>query len=172
MRRVERRSVVIYFAMTYRTQSTGIQYAVTEVNGRPARGPRQCPRRQGAREGKKQQLQRIITAAAVALFVIAAACRPMGAQDSGGLRNPAGLTEQAPAMFQAAFDTSKGRFVVDVHRDWAPIGADRFYNLVKSGFSMVSDSSGSSPGSWRNSACTAIRQFRRRGGMPWLKTIR
>ena len=76
----------------------------------------------------------VITAAAGALFVIAAACRPIGAQDSGGLRNPAILTEQAPAMFEAAFDTSKGRVVVDVHREWAPIGADRFYNLVKSGF--------------------------------------
>ena len=60
--------------------------------------------------------------------------RPIGAQDSGGLRNPAALTEQAPAMFEVAFDTSKGRFVVDVHREWAPIGADRFYNLVKSEF--------------------------------------
>jgi cyclophilin family peptidyl-prolyl cis-trans isomerase len=69
-----------------------------------------------------------------ALFVIAAACRSIGAQDSSGLRNPAALTEQAPATFAAAFDTSKGRFVVNVHREWAPIGADRFYNLVKSGF--------------------------------------
>jgi peptidyl-prolyl cis-trans isomerase A (cyclophilin A) len=50
------------------------------------------------------------------------------------LRNPAALTEQAPATFSAAFDTSKGRFVVEVHREWAPRGADRFYNLVKSGF--------------------------------------
>ena len=76
----------------------------------------------------------VITAAAGALAVIVAACRPIGAQDSGGLRNPAAFTEQAPAMFEAAFDTSKGRFVVDVHRDWAPVGAERFYNLVKSGF--------------------------------------
>ena len=37
-------------------------------------------------------------------------------------------------MFTAAFDTSKGRFVLEVHREWAPIGADRFYNLVKNGF--------------------------------------
>ena len=29
---------------------------------------------------------------------------------------------------------SAGSFVVDVHRDWAPNGADRFYNLVKGGF--------------------------------------
>ena len=32
------------------------------------------------------------------------------------------------------FDTSKGAFVVQVTRAWAPQGADRFYNLVKSGF--------------------------------------
>ncbi len=32
------------------------------------------------------------------------------------------------------FDTSKGAFVIEVHRDWAPHGADRFYNLVKNGF--------------------------------------
>jgi peptidyl-prolyl cis-trans isomerase A (cyclophilin A) len=50
------------------------------------------------------------------------------------LRNPAALTGQAPATFKANFDTSKGTFVVDVHRDWAPNGADRFYNLVKNGF--------------------------------------
>jgi peptidyl-prolyl cis-trans isomerase A (cyclophilin A) len=80
-------------------------------------------------------LKRIVIHVVVGvLFVIAAACGSIGAQDSSGLRNPAALTEQAPAMFAAAFDTSKGRFVLDVHRDWAPIGADRFYNLVKSGF--------------------------------------
>ncbi len=50
------------------------------------------------------------------------------------LRNPAGLTEQAPATFKAKFDTSKGAFVITVNRAWAPIGADRFYNLVKNGF--------------------------------------
>jgi peptidyl-prolyl cis-trans isomerase A (cyclophilin A) len=50
------------------------------------------------------------------------------------LRNPAALTEKAPDVFKAEFDTSKGKFVVEVHRDWAPIGADRFYNLVKNGF--------------------------------------
>jgi peptidyl-prolyl cis-trans isomerase A (cyclophilin A) len=50
------------------------------------------------------------------------------------LRNPASLTEQSPAAFKVDFDTSKGMFVVEVHRDWAPLGADRFYNLVKNGF--------------------------------------
>jgi peptidyl-prolyl cis-trans isomerase A (cyclophilin A) len=42
--------------------------------------------------------------------------------------------EQAPATYKVKFDTTKGDFTVEVHRDWAPKGADRFYNLVKSGF--------------------------------------
>src|SRR5579872_895794 len=54
--------------------------------------------------------------------------------DLSKLKNPAGLTEQAPATYKAAFDTSAGKFVIEVHRDWAPKGADRFYNLVKNGY--------------------------------------
>ncbi|MSO67742.1 MAG: peptidylprolyl isomerase [Pseudolabrys sp.] len=42
--------------------------------------------------------------------------------------------EQAPASYKVKFDTNKGAFVVQVNRAWAPQGADRFYNLVKSGF--------------------------------------
>jgi peptidyl-prolyl cis-trans isomerase A (cyclophilin A) len=53
---------------------------------------------------------------------------------SQNLGNPAALKEQAPPVYKVEFDTSKGPFVVEVHRDWAPNGADRFYNLVKNGF--------------------------------------
>jgi peptidyl-prolyl cis-trans isomerase A (cyclophilin A) len=53
---------------------------------------------------------------------------------SQNLGNPAALKEQAPAVYKVEFDTSKGPFVVEVHRDWSPNGADRFYNLVKNGF--------------------------------------
>jgi peptidyl-prolyl cis-trans isomerase A (cyclophilin A) len=53
---------------------------------------------------------------------------------SEALRNPAGLTESAPATYTVNFDTSAGPFVITVHREWAPHGADRFYNLVKHGF--------------------------------------
>jgi peptidyl-prolyl cis-trans isomerase A (cyclophilin A) len=48
--------------------------------------------------------------------------------------DPASANEQAPASYKARFTTSKGDFVVEVTRDWAPQGADRFYNLVKHGF--------------------------------------
>jgi len=46
----------------------------------------------------------------------------------------AAMAARAPATFRARFETSKGAFVIEVQRDWAPLGADRFYNLVKSGY--------------------------------------
>jgi peptidyl-prolyl cis-trans isomerase A (cyclophilin A) len=50
------------------------------------------------------------------------------------LLNPASLNARAPAVFKARFTTTAGNFLVEVHRDWAPLGADRFYNLVRSGY--------------------------------------
>ena len=44
------------------------------------------------------------------------------------------IKDMAPAMFNVNFDTTKGSFVVQVHRDWAPIGADRFHTLVTRGY--------------------------------------
>ena len=46
----------------------------------------------------------------------------------------ADVNKQAPAKFLATFETSKGEFVIEVQRDWSPMGADRFYNLVKNGY--------------------------------------
>lgn len=56
------------------------------------------------------------------------------APSSARLLNPALWTEQAPPEFKAKFTTTKGDIVIDVHRDWSPVGADRFYNLVRSGY--------------------------------------
>jgi peptidyl-prolyl cis-trans isomerase A (cyclophilin A) len=50
------------------------------------------------------------------------------------LLDPSKASAKAPDVFKAKFTTTKGDFVVEVHRAWAPNGADRFYNLVKSGF--------------------------------------
>ena len=47
------------------------------------------------------------------------------------LLRPAALKETAPEKFQVKFVTTRGDFVVTVTSAWAPIGADRFYNLVK-----------------------------------------
>src|SRR6266849_2783388 len=40
----------------------------------------------------------------------------------------------APELFSVKLETSKGPIVIEVHRDWAPRGADRFYELVKDGY--------------------------------------
>jgi peptidyl-prolyl cis-trans isomerase A (cyclophilin A) len=53
---------------------------------------------------------------------------------AGDLSNPASLNEKALDVYKVKFDTSQGTFEIEVHRDWAPNGADRFYNLVKNGF--------------------------------------
>jgi peptidyl-prolyl cis-trans isomerase A (cyclophilin A) len=50
------------------------------------------------------------------------------------LLHPSTLTAKAPETFQVKFVTTKGDFVVEATRAWAPLGADRFYNLVKHGF--------------------------------------
>ncbi|MCC7262821.1 MAG: peptidylprolyl isomerase [Candidatus Latescibacteria bacterium] len=44
------------------------------------------------------------------------------------------MNEKAPASFNAEFKTSAGAFVIEVTRDLAPHGADRFYNLVNNGY--------------------------------------
>ena len=75
---------------------------------------------------------RVVVLAAACMLALSGSAAPALAQSA--LSNPAALVEKAPATFKAKFDTSKGVFVVQVNRDWAPNGADRFYNLVKNGF--------------------------------------
>jgi peptidyl-prolyl cis-trans isomerase A (cyclophilin A) len=76
---------------------------------------------------------RPFAAAALSAFALTFAQAPAFAQ-TANLANPATLTERAPATYKVKFDTTKGPFVIEVNRAWAPNGADRFYNLVKNGF--------------------------------------
>jgi peptidyl-prolyl cis-trans isomerase A (cyclophilin A) len=62
------------------------------------------------------------------------AAHAAAARQRPSLLNPASLKAKAPAVFKAKFTTTAGDFVVEVHRDWAPLGADRFYNLVRYGY--------------------------------------
>jgi peptidyl-prolyl cis-trans isomerase A (cyclophilin A) len=50
------------------------------------------------------------------------------------LLHPALLKDKAPETYQVKFESSKGDFTVSVTREWAPLGADRFYNLAKHHF--------------------------------------
>ncbi len=50
------------------------------------------------------------------------------------LLKPSTLNAKAPAVFLVKLNTTKGPIVIRVTKNWAPIGADRFYNLVRAGF--------------------------------------
>jgi len=95
--------------------------------------PRRCP---------PPRASRALTRAALALALL---CAPFGAAagqqaeaapDRALLLAPgaAAFDGAAPDTFRVRFETSKGAFVVEVVRDWAPRGSDRFYHLVRSGF--------------------------------------
>jgi len=76
-------------------------------------------------------MTRLLTAVALAAIV---ALPTVAAAQAPSLKNPASLTEKAPALYKVKLDTSAGPVVIEVHRDWAPLGADRFYNMVTNGF--------------------------------------
>lgn len=75
-------------------------------------------------------MTRVLTALALAAVLV----MPSMAAAQASLKDPATLNEKAPATYKVRLDTTAGPVVIDVHRDWAPLGADRFYNLVKNGF--------------------------------------
>ncbi|HET7212411.1 MAG TPA: peptidylprolyl isomerase [Terriglobia bacterium] len=83
---------------------------------------------------------RMLWAGLLPALLVLAGCQsakkeqPTAPRSESSLLNPASLNAQAPDVYYARFDTTKGAIVIKVTRDWAPIGADRFYNLVKNGF--------------------------------------
>lgn len=44
------------------------------------------------------------------------------------------ITVPVEGVYVAEFETTAGTFQIEVHRDWAPYGADRFYKLIKDGY--------------------------------------
>jgi peptidyl-prolyl cis-trans isomerase A (cyclophilin A) len=44
------------------------------------------------------------------------------------------LTRKAPEKFKAVFKTTKGQFIIEAYRNWSPLGVDRLYQLITSGY--------------------------------------
>jgi len=76
--------------------------------------------------------------ARVAVLAVAAAAvisqAASSAEPNPALLKPALAAETAPESYKVKFETTKGDFVIEVTRAWAPNGADRFFNLVKIGY--------------------------------------
>ena len=76
----------------------------------------------------------------LALCLLVAACggSPDAADESPVERDPLlrpdDFDERAPDEYRVTLETTEGDVVIHVHRTWAPLGADRFYNLAKGGF--------------------------------------
>jgi len=75
----------------------------------------------------------VFLAAAAAAVVAAQTAAPKPAA-ANKLLSPATLTAKSPEIFKVKFDTSKGVIMLELHRDWAPRGVDRFYNMARNGF--------------------------------------
>jgi peptidyl-prolyl cis-trans isomerase A (cyclophilin A) len=86
----------------------------------------------------RNALASILVMSAAAIVAAQTAPKPAPAKPAAPaqsrLLNPAALNAPAPAMFKVKFDTTKGPIVIELHRDWAPKGVDRFYNMVRAGF--------------------------------------
>jgi cyclophilin family peptidyl-prolyl cis-trans isomerase len=66
------------------------------------------------------------------LFVLMG-CSPAPEKQVEATKAPA-PKEKPPAEYQVKFETTKGDFVIDVKREWAPRGADQFFELVQAKF--------------------------------------
>jgi cyclophilin family peptidyl-prolyl cis-trans isomerase len=81
-----------------------------------------------------------MTLFAAALFTTACSrsseTTPRNAEEAKAPPAPAApVSPSAPdSTFKVKFETSKGPFIVEVHRDWAPLGAARFEELVRDRF--------------------------------------
>ena len=80
-------------------------------------------------------LVRALPSLALASIVVACSSDTKTSRDSGRpSAAPSTQATQAPPIFRVQFETSRGNFVMEAHRSWAPKGVDRLYQLVQSGF--------------------------------------
>lgn len=84
----------------------------------------------GQRRARRTRVALVVCGLAVSFGTTSCLRRAAGLVDP----NPDVLAAAAPDSFRVAFTTTRGRFVVMAHRDWAPHGADRFYFLAKHHF--------------------------------------
>jgi cyclophilin family peptidyl-prolyl cis-trans isomerase len=72
----------------------------------------------------------------IAGLVLLAGCsseQPKKQEEAKAPETPAAPAAEAPAV-RVRLETSKGPVVMEVHKEWAPVGAERFLELVKAGF--------------------------------------
>ena len=99
----------------------------------PADGPGAKPEPAAAAEAPKAPAAAPAPKAPEPAPTAAAPVTPPGVANPA-LKDPALALEKAPDLYKVKFHTTVGDITIEVHRAWAPQGADRFFNLVKIGF--------------------------------------
>lgn len=87
-----------------------------------------------AEEAKKAKKEQTMTEKRAKAEADRAAQADLLAKLDPAVVDPSKATLVAPDTFKVKFETTQGNFVIAVTKAWAPIGADRFYNLVKHGY--------------------------------------
>src|SRR5437763_407091 len=75
-------------------------------------------------------------ALSLTLAVLCGACSGGGSRTSTTTTQelPNVPNEKSPDLYKVRLETTKGDILIQVLREWAPLGSDRFYTLVKTGF--------------------------------------
>ncbi len=94
------------------------------------------PRLTSAQQQKAVETQRQLDAAKAQTAPASEPAQPGPAQPTPAPAPaaPAVWPEKAPEVFKVKFACTMGDFVIECHKDWAPIGVERFFELAKSGF--------------------------------------
>ena len=103
-----------------------IALSFASVNAQTAPAPAKAPAAKTAPQAAPK--------AAAPKAAASKAAAPKAAAKGPDLLNPSTLNLKAPAIYVVRLETSKGNIDIRVVKNWAPNGADRFYNLVLAGF--------------------------------------
>ena len=76
----------------------------------------------------------VLAAAGLILAVLQATAAWESAGDRQTTASPPQADQRAPDRFEALLETNKGTIAIDVQREWAPRGTDRFYTLIRAGY--------------------------------------
>ena len=79
------------------------------------------------------KIKNILTIILVPLFICCKGNAP-GNSETENAKAAASLPKECPAAFTVKMETTKGDILIDVHKDWAPLGAQRFWELVTDGY--------------------------------------
>lgn len=77
---------------------------------------------------------RLTAFSVVCLFAVASCSSAPEAQKPVAAKEAPKAPETMPDTYRVRFETTKGNFTVEVKREWAPLGAERFYRLCREGY--------------------------------------